>query len=256
MVLSGLMVKMGVYGMIRWVIPVVPNAAWSWGDVVSTMAVIGVIYASILAIQQNDLKRLVAYSSIAHIGIMALAIFSETHIALQGVMMQMFNHGVNIIGLWIVIELIERQLGTRKLSELGGLAAKAPVLAILLVVMALANISLPLTNAFVGEFMMFSGIFATRYTEYNVIFTVLALLSIILAAVYTLTMIQKVFFGELNERTANAVDIRFNEKLALSILVVLVFAFGIYPQPLLNITDGYSQTIITNSTKVIQTSFR
>ena len=256
MVLSGLMVKMGVYGMIRWVIPVVPNAAWSWGDVVSTMAVIGVIYASILAIQQNDLKRLVAYSSIAHIGIMALAIFSETHIALQGVMMQMFNHGVNIIGLWIVIELIERQLGTRKLSELGGLAAKAPVLAILLVVMALANISLPLTNAFVGEFMMFSGIFATRYTEYNVIFTVLALLSIILAAVYTLTMIQKVFFGELNERTANAVDIRFNEKLALSILVVLVFAFGVYPQPLLNITDGYSQTIITNSTKVIQTSFR
>lgn len=256
MVLSGLMVKMGVYGLIRWVIPVVPFAAWSWGDVVSTMSVIGVIYASILAIQQNDLKRLIAYSSIAHIGIMALAVFSETHIGLQGVMMQMFNHGINIIGLWIVVELIERQFGTRKLSELGGIAAKAPALATLLVIMALANISLPLTNAFVGEFMMFTGIFSTTYTKYNVVFTVLALLSIILAAVYMLNMIQKVFFGPVNERTANATDIRFNEKLALGILVVIVFACGVYPQPLLNITDEYSQTIITNSTKLIQASVK
>ncbi len=251
MVLSGLMVKMGVYGFIRWVLPVVPNAAWSWGDVVSTMAVIGIIYASILAMQQNDLKRLIAYSSIAHVGIMGLAIFSETQIALQGVMMQMFNHGINIIGLWIVVELIERQFGTRKLSELGGIAAKAPALATLLVVLAFANISLPLTNAFVGEFLMFTGIFGTTLTKYNVIFTVLALLSIILAAVYMLTMIQKVFFGPVNGRTENTVDIRFNEKLALSILVILIFAFGVYPQPLLNITDGYSQTIISNSTKVL-----
>lgn len=256
MVLSGLMVKMGVYGMIRWVLPVVPNAAWAWGDVVSTMAVIGVVYASILAIQQNDLKRLIAYSSIAHIGIMALAIFAETHLALQGVMMQMFNHGINIIGLWIVVELIERQLGTRKLSELGGLASRAPALAALLVIMALANISLPLTNAFVGEFMMFSGIFGSTLSKYNVVYTVLALLSIILAAVYTLTMIQKVFFGPLNERTAAAVDIRPNEKLALSVLVVLVFAFGVYPQPLLNLTDGFAQDIITNSTKALSQTFQ
>jgi NADH-quinone oxidoreductase subunit M len=256
MVLSGLMVKMGVYGMIRWVFPIVPNAAWAWGDVVSTMAVIGIIYASILAIQQNDLKRLIAYSSIAHIGIMALALFSETQLAMQGVMMQMFNHGVNIIGLWIVVELIERQFGTRKLSELGGIAAKAPALAILLMIMALANISLPLTNAFVGEFLMFSGIFGSKLSQYNVIFTVLALLSIILAAVYMLTMIQKVFFGPANERTAAAVDINFNEKLALGILVVIVFAFGVYPQPLLNITDAYSQSIITNSTKVLSQTFK
>ena len=255
MVLSGLMVKMGVYGIIRWVLPVVSTAAYSWGDVVSTMAVIGIIYASILAIQQNDLKRLIAYSSIAHVGIMALAIFSETHLALQGVMMQMFNHGINIIGLWIVVELIERQFGTRKLSELGGIAAKAPALTILLVVMALANISLPLTNAFVGEFMMFAGIFGSTLTKYNVVFTVLALLSIILAAVYTLTMIQKVFFGPANERTVNAKDINLGEKLALSILVIMVFAFGVYPQPLLNITDGYAQSIITNSTKVLSQTF-
>jgi NADH-quinone oxidoreductase subunit M len=251
MVLSGLMVKMGVYGIIRWVLPVMPFATWSWGDTVSTLAVIGIIYASILAIRQNDLKRLIAYSSIAHVGIMSLAIFSETHLALQGVMMQMFNHGINIIGLWIVVELIERQFGTRKLSELGGIAARAPVLATLLVIIVLANISLPLTNAFVGEFMMFAGIFTSTLTRYNVVFTVLALLSIILAAVYMLTMVQKVFFGPTNERTANAVDVNLNEKLALCIIVILIFAFGVYPQPLLNISDGYSQSIITNSIKAL-----
>lgn len=251
MVLSGLMVKMGVYGMIRWVLPVTSTAAYAWGDVVSTLAVIGIIYASILAIQQNDLKRLIAYSSIAHVGIMALAIFANTQLALQGVMIQMFNHGVNIIGLWIVVEMIERQFGTRKLSELGGIAAQAPALATLLVIMAFANISLPLTNAFVGEFMMFAGVFTSGYSKYNFLFTVLALLSIILAAVYTLTMVQKVFFGPANERTAGAVDIHLNEKLALAGLVVIIFVLGVYPQPLLNVTNEFSQTLINNSTKVI-----
>ncbi|MDQ3845329.1 MAG: NADH-quinone oxidoreductase subunit M, partial [Bacteroidota bacterium] len=117
MVLSGIMVKMGVFGVIRWVMPVLPAATYSWGDVVTTLAVIGIIYASLLAMRQDDLKRLIAYSSIAHIGLMAAAIFAESKTGMQGVMMQMFNHGVNIIGLWIVVELIERQLGTRKLSE-------------------------------------------------------------------------------------------------------------------------------------------
>ena len=255
MVLSGLMVKMGVYGVIRWVLPVTSFAAYSWGDVVSTLSVIGIIYASILAIQQNDLKRLIAYSSIAHIGIMALAIFAETQMAMQGVMMQMFNHGINIIGLWIVVELIERQFGTRKLSELGGIATKAPALATLLVILAFANISLPLTNAFVGEFMMFAGVFTSTYSKYNVLFTVLALLSIILAAVYTLTMVQKVFFGAVNDRTAGAVDIHLNERLGLAFLVVVIFALGVYPQPLLNITNEYTESIITNSTRVLSQAF-
>jgi NADH-quinone oxidoreductase subunit M len=169
--------------------------------------------------------------------------------------MQMFNHGVNIIGLWIVVEMIERQFGTRKLSELGGIATKAPALATLLVIIAFANISLPLTNAFVGEFMMFAGIFASTYSKYNFVFTVLALLSIILAAVYTLTMVQKVFFGPVNDRTAGAVDIHLNERLALAVLVVIIFAFGVYPQPLLNVTNEYTQTIINNSTKVLSQAF-
>jgi len=246
MVLSGVMVKMGVFGLLRWLLPVLPDASWAWGDTVSAMAVAGMIYASLIAIRQDDLKRLVAYSSIAHIGLMCVAIFSVNNIGMQGVMIQMFNHGINIIGLWIVIELIERQFGTRKISELGGLAQKAPAMAILFVVIALANIALPLTNAFVGEFLMFTGIFTSTVTKYNIWFTVLAGICIILAAVYTLNLIRKVFYGNTVELTANVSDIKLNEKLALGIIVVLIFWAGIYSQPFLNTTKDVS-TDITNS---------
>jgi NADH-quinone oxidoreductase subunit M len=186
----------------------------------------------------------VAYSSIAHIGVMAAAIFAETKSGFQGVLMQMFNHGINIIGLWIVVELIERQFGTRRLSQLGGIAQKAPALAILLVIVAFANISLPLTNAFVGEFLMFNGIFSSTTTQYNVVFTVLALLSIILSAVYTLTMIQKIFFGPANAVTQHGRDVWGIEKVALGLIVIMIVAFGIFPQPLLNVTEGFADALL------------
>lgn len=243
MVLSGIMVKMGVFGVIRWVWPIVPTAVHAWGDVVMSLAVIGIIYASVIAMQQNDLKRLIAYSSIAHMGLMVMAIFAENNIGLQGVMIQMFSHGVNIIGLWIVAELIERQFGTRKLSELGGIAQKAPALTTLLVIVALANVALPLTNAFVGEFLMFNGIWNTA-SNYRVVFTVVAILSIILAAVYTLNMVQKIFYGNTSSLTEKALDISLNEKLALSVIVLLIIVFGVYPQPLLNLTDGFVDLLI------------
>ena len=185
---------MGLLGVIRWLAPVLPIGTWAWGDTASALCIIGMIYASLIAIRQDDLKRLVAYSSIAHIGLMCLAIFSTTQAGMQGVMIQMFNHGINIIGLWIVVDLIERQFHTRKISELGGLAQKAPVLAILLVIVALANVALPLTNAFVGEFLLFSGVYTSTATSYNMVFTVTAGISIILSAVYTLNMIQKGVF--------------------------------------------------------------
>jgi NADH-quinone oxidoreductase subunit M len=247
MVLSGVMVKMGVFGILRWLLPVLPLASYSWGDVVSSMSVAGMIYASLIAIKQDDLKRLVAYSSIAHIGLMCVAIFSENKSGMQGVMIQMFNHGINIIGMWIVVELIERQFGTRKISELGGLAQKAPAMAILFVVIALANIALPLTNAFAGEFLMFNGVFGSAVTKYNVWFTVLAGLSIIFAAIYTLNMIRKVFYGDSNTLTAGAQDINLNEKLVLGVIVALIFWFGVYPQSLLGITDEITDAILHKS---------
>ena len=245
MVLSGIMVKMGLFGVIRWLAPILPAGTWAWGDTVSGLCIVGMIYASLVAIQQDDLKRLVAYSSIAHIGLMCLAIFATTTTGMQGVMIQMFNHGINIIGMWIVVDLIERQFHTRKISELGGLAQKAPGLAILLVIVSLANVALPLTNAFVGEFLLFSGVFTSTATTYNVVFTVVAGLSIILSAIYTLNMIQKVFFGNTNALTANAKDLRLNEKIALVAIVALIIWIGVYPKPVLDLTKDTVETIIT-----------
>ncbi len=245
MILSGVMVKMGVFGVIRWLVPILPMAAWSWGDTVSILCVTGMLYASIIALKQDDLKRLVAYSSIAHIGLMCLAIFATNNSAMQGVMIQMFNHGINIIGLWIIIELIERQFGTRKMSELGGIAQKAPALAIMLVVVALANVALPLTNAFIGEFMMFNGVFNSQVTSYNIVFAVLAIITIILSAVYTLNMVQKVLYGNTNAITANARDMRGNEKLVLAAIAVIIVVIGVYPKPVLSITQDTVEAILS-----------
>jgi len=231
MILSGVMVKMGLLGLLRWLLPVFPIASYVWGDVVMSLAVTGIVYASLIAIRQDDIKRLVAYSSIAHIGLMCAAIFAENKSGMQGVMLQMFNHGINIIGLWIIVEIIERRFGTRKMSELGGLAQKAPVMAIFFVIIALANIALPLTNAFAGEFLMFNGLMNAK-SNYYLWFTVLAGLGIILAAVYTLNMIRRIFYGEVNELTAVATDLKLNEKLALGIIVGLIFWMGVYPQVL------------------------
>ncbi len=240
MVLSGIMVKMGVFAVIRWMVPIFPDAVTKFDNIVIALSVIGMIYASLIAIKQDDLKRFVAYSSIAHIGLMCAAIFTKTEIGLQGVMIQMFSHGINIIGMWIVVDLIEKQTGTRKISELGGIAHKAPALTIFLVVIALANIALPLTNAFVGEFMMFSGLFT-----FNIWFAAVAGLSIILAAVYTLNMVQKVFYGEANAITEKIQDITLNQKLVLSILLVFIFLFGVFPQPLFDLTKDTVTAIIT-----------
>ncbi len=240
MVLSGVMVKMGLFGLIRWLLPMFPQAVVKFDNVVIGLSVVGIIYASLIALKQDDLKRLAAYSSIAHIGLMCAAIFTTKQIALEGVMIQMFNHGINIIGLWIVIELIEKQLGVRKISQLGGIAHKAPVLTIMLVVIAFANIALPLTNAFIGEFMMFSGLY-----KFNVWYTAVAGLSIILAAVYTLNMVQKVFYGEENTLTASIKEISLHEKLILSVVLVTIFLVGLYPQPFFELTKDTVLAILT-----------
>ena len=231
MVLSGIMVKMGVFAVIRWILPIFPEAVKSFDNIVIGLSVTGMIYASLIAIKQDDLKRFVAWSSIAHIGLMCAAIFTRNELGLQGVMIQMFSHGINIIGMWIVVDLIEKQTGTRKISELGGIAHKVPVLTIFLVIIALANIALPLTNAFVGEFMMFSGLF-----KFSVVYAAVAGLSIILAAVYTLNMVQKVFYGESNAITEKMQEISLSQKLILTVLVIFIFLFGIFPQPVIDLT--------------------
>jgi NADH-quinone oxidoreductase subunit M len=231
MVMSGVMVKMGLFGVLRWLIPVFPSATIHFKNIVILLSIIGVVYASLLAITQDNIKKLVAYSSIAHIGLMCAAIFSMNQISLQGVMIQMFNHGINIIGMWLVVAIIEKKTKIKTISGLSGLANVAPVLTIFFVIIAFANIALPLTNAFVGEFLMFAGLY-----NYSAWMAALAGLGIIISAVYTLNLAQKVFYGSINGATAQIKDISWNEKIVLTIIVGIIFFVGIYPQPLFELT--------------------
>lgn len=233
MVLSGIMVKMGLFGVMRWLMPVLPQGAYMWQEAAILLSVIGIIYASCIAIMQSDLKRLIAYSSIAHIGLMSAAIFANNEQSLAGVQVQMFNHGINIIGLWIIIEVIEQRLGTKNMLQLGGIASIAPKLSILLVIISLANIALPLTNGFIGEFLMFSGLF-----QHNVWFAAVSAVAIILAAVYMLRMLQKVLFGEANALTSTTKDLQTGEMVALACITAIIFVLGVYPKPLLELVSG------------------
>ena len=243
MVLSALMVKMGVFALIRWLLPMFPDAVGRFDNVVIGLSVIGMIYASLIAMREDDLKRLVAYSSIAHIGLMSAAVFSLQLEAMQGVLLQMFSHGVNIIGLWIVIELVEQQTGVRKMSQLGGIAQKAPVLTVMMVIIALANVALPLTNAFIGEFLMFNGLF-----KFNAWYAAVAGISIILSAVYTLNMIKHVFYGSTNALTAGFREINLEQKIILSAIVVVIFMMGVFPGPMFSLVEQASSVVINKLT--------
>ena len=239
MVMSAVMVKMGLYGILRWLLPLFPTAFVAHINMVVILSVIGILYASFIAIRQDDIKRLIAYSSIAHIGLMNAAIFSHHQIGIQGAMFQLFSHGINVLGLWIVADIIEQQTGTRSMQQMGGLAKKQPTLAILLVGFALANIALPLTNAFVGEFLMFNSLF-----QYNVWVGAAAGVSIILAAIYTLNMVQKVAYGEVSTQINQMQTINKPAQIVLIVLLIIVFVTGVFPQPLFDLTADSLQQII------------
>ena len=239
MVMSAVMVKMGLYGILRWLLPLFPTAFVAHIHVVVILSVIGILYASFIAIRQDDIKRLIAYSSIAHIGLMNAAIFSHHQIGIQGAMFQLFSHGINVLGLWIVADIIEQQTGTRSMQQMGGLAKKQPTLAILLVGFSLANIALPLTNAFVGEFLMFNSLF-----QYNVWVGAAAGVSIILAAIYTLNMVQKVAYGEVSTQINQMQTINKPAQIVLIVLLIIVFVTGVFPQPLFDLTADSLQQII------------
>ena len=238
MVLSAVMVKMGLYGVIRWLLPLFPAAAKTASLFIIDISVVGVLYASFIAIRQDDMKRLIAYSSIAHIGLMSAALFTQNEIGMQGVLVQLFSHGINVLGLWIVADIVEQQTGTRSMKALGGLAKKQPTLAILFIGFALANIALPLTNAFVGEFLMFNSLF-----QFNPWVALAAGVSIVLAAIYTLNMVQKVAYGEVSEKISTMQAPNKYAQAVLIVLLIVVFFTGIYPQPLFNLTADTLQNL-------------
>jgi len=230
MVLSAVMVKMGLYGILRWLMPLFPTAFSAHTNIVMTLSIIGVLYASFIAIRQDNIKKLIAYSSIAHIGLMSAALFANNAIGTQGVLIQLFSHGINVLGLWIIADVIEQQAGTKLLSEMGGLAKKQPTLAILLVAFSFANIALPLTNAFVGEFLMFNSIF-----QVNPWMAAAAGVSVVLAAIYTLNMVQKCAYGEVGTAIQKMTTNK-SAQAVLIVLIIIVFVTGVYPQPLFDLT--------------------
>ncbi len=236
-ILSALMVKMGLFAILRWLLPVLPAGVAYWSDTVVILSVIGIVYASCIAIVQTDLKRLVAYSSIAHMGLMCAAAFSHSNIGMHGIMVQMFNHGINITGMWLMVSMIENRWGTRDMTKLGGMATAAPQMAIALVIISLANIALPLTNGFVGEFMLFNGLF-----NGGIIVMAVAGLGIILGAVYTLNMIQKAAYGQVTAMVIKK-DMSMNEYLGIGIIITLIIFLGVYPKPLLDLTSGIASMI-------------
>jgi NADH-quinone oxidoreductase subunit M len=241
-VLSALMVKMGLFAVLRWLIPVLPAGTAYWADTVVILSIIGIVYASCIAIVQTDIKRLIAYSSIAHMGLMCAVAFTNSNVGMHGIMVQMFNHGINITGMWIIVSMIEERWSTRDMAKLGGMASIAPAMSICLVIIALANIALPLTNGFVGEFMLFNGLFRAD-TAGHIALMVIAGLSIILGAIYTFNMVQKTAYGNVVS-TAVAKDLTVNEYLGLSIIISLILFLGVYPKPLLDLTAGIAAIIV------------
>ncbi len=240
-ILSALMVKMGLYAVLRWLLPVLPAGVTYWSDTVVILSVVGIVYASCIAIIQTDIKRLIAYSSIAHMGLMCAVAFTHSSVGMHGIMVQMFNHGINITGMWIMVSMIENRWGTRDMTRLGGMASTAPRMVVALVIISLANIALPLTNGFVGEFMLFNGLFRGDSVGHIAIMVV-AGLGVILGAVYTLNMIQKTAYGE-KVKMAVAGDLSVNEYLGLAIIISLILFLGVYPKPLLDLTSGIAGMI-------------
>ncbi len=253
MLLSGIMLKMGIYGVIRWLIPIAPLGVKEWGLMALVLSVIGIVYASIIAFKQKDGKRLVAYSSIAHVGLIAAALFTVvrydgayiwTTQGLQGALLQMLNHGINVVGLFFIWDIISRRMNTREISQLGGIAKVAPKFAIAFLIIVLGTVALPLTNGFVGEFLLLNSVF-----QYDIIVAAVAGLTMIFGAVYMLRMYKGVMQGETNVLTATFTDISGSEQLALGIICILIIAIGVYPQPILHI----SEAAVNNLTQFVQT---
>jgi NADH-quinone oxidoreductase subunit M len=245
MLLSGIMLKMGIYGVIRWLLPVVPAGVAEWGLTAVIISVIGIIYASCIAIVQKDFKRLIAYSSIAHVGLISAGVFTGSTIGIQGAMIQMLSHGIIVFGLFYIIEIVFERTRTRTLSELGGIRNVAPVLATVFVVTMLGSVALPLTSGFVGEFLLINALF-----QYQNILGAVAGLTIILGAVYMLRTFQKSMSGETNSRTASFADLTGQEKLVLYPVVILIVLIGIYPTPLLEISESAVNSLVHSISEV------
>ena len=244
--LAGILLKLGAYGFVRFCLPLLPEATYLCAPYILTISVIGIIYGALVALAQNDMKRLVAYSSVSHLGYCMLGVFALNPLGLQGGTLQMVNHGLSTGGLFALVGMLYERYHTRDIRQLGGLARRLPWLAFFMVVFTLSSIGLPGLNGFVGEFMVLLGMFQLAWQnpfpgwelQLKVV-AVLAVFGVVLGAWYMLWLVQRVFFGPLKEPEGREgpKDLAPREILALAPLVVLMVWIGVAPQFFLRSMD-------------------
>ena len=237
MLLSGIMLKMGLYSVIRWQLPIAPLAAKEYMFVFIGIGIAGVIYGSIVALRQKDLKKLLAYSSLAHVGLIAAGTYTLTLDGLRGAVLQMIAHGFVIIGLFFAAEIIFRRYQTRAIAEMGGIRAQSPRFTSMFMILVLASVALPSTFNFVGEFTVLYSL-----SQINIWFAILGGTTIILGAYYMLKMFQNAMLGETNSRAFS--DVTFSEGFVMAIIIAVLFFFGMYPKPILDLITPSLENIL------------
>ena len=243
MLLSGIMLKMGLYSVIRWQLPLAPLAAKEYMYIFIGLGIAGVIYGSIVALRQKDLKKLLAYSSLAHVGLIAAGTYTLTLDGLRGAVLQMIAHGFVVVGLFYVAEIIFRRYETRVIAEMGGIRAQTPKFTSMFLILVLASVALPSTFNFVGEFTVLYSL-----SQINVWFAILGGTTIILGAYYMLKMFQHAMLGETN--TKIFADVTFNEGASLVIIIAVLFFFGMYPKPIIDLITPSLQEILTQINRI------
>ncbi len=239
MLLSALMLKMALYGMMRWMLPLAPEAIDSYTMPIIVLGTIGVIYAAILAIRQKNIKRTFAFASISHVGLIAAGIMVISYDAMTGAVIQMVNHSLVAIGLFLAAEVIERRLGTQEYANLGGIAKQAPRFAFWFGAIVFAGISIPLTSGFIGEFLLIRGVYF-----YDAMWGVLIGTTLILACVYTFRAYQLSMNGP--SKNINFPDLTWNETAVFLVLMVLIVFIGVYPQVVVEVIEPSLNTLIDN----------
>jgi NADH-quinone oxidoreductase subunit M len=227
-ILASVLLKMGGYGFLRFSLPMLPQATLRFTPIILTLSVIAILYGAYMALAQSDLKKLIAYSSVSHMGFVTLGIFVLNTQGVEGAILTMVNHGITTGGLFLCVGLIYARTHSRLIADNGGLAKPMPIYATCLVIFALSSLGLPGTNSFVGEFLVLVGTFLRTKT-----IAAIATLGIILAAVYLLWMVRRIAFGVPSEKTARLADLNWCEMASLVPLLILVFWIGIFPNPFL-----------------------
>ena len=238
-ILAAVLIKMGAYGFLRFSLPLLPEASKAMTPIMLILSVIGIIYGAVICLAQTDLKRLIAYSSVSHMGFVTLGIFALNTQGLEGGILQMINHGIVTGGLFLSVGVVYERTHTRKIADYGGLATEMPIYAAFFMVFTLASIGLPGTNGFIGEFLILLGGFAA-----NKLAGVLACTGIIIGAGYMLWLYQRVFFLEVNAKLHGLVDMDIRETLTLLPMLLLVFWIGVYPNSFLSFLHPTVQHLI------------